>query len=92
MRMNISHVEDFIDLVKFNHIVMLIYQASDIMEHDNQNFQNFIMQLLDRTHHLKIILTVTSENQFSIPSRRFPIIPMKPLNRYYAAKILKSYD
>ena len=64
-----------------------------MLENDKENFQNLLTYLIENTNYLKIILIVDDEQTFSVRTDGLEnIIKLEPLNRLYAAKVLRSYD
>ena len=93
MRLNIQNKEDLIDFIKNHHLVILISQTSDLLQNDKENFQNLLTYLIENTNYLKIMLLIDPHTPFVIRTERMENnIKLEPLNRFYAAKVLKSYD
>lgn len=93
MRLNIQSKEDLIDFIKNHHLVILIGQTSDLLQNDKENFQNLLTYLIENTNYLKIMLLIDPHTPFAIRTERMENnIKLEPLNRFYAAKVLKSYE
>ena len=51
------------------------------------------MQLLDQTEYLHILLILHDGDEIKrIPDTYYNTVEIKPLNRHYAAKMLKAFD
>jgi len=92
LNLSINNINDLIDCIKLSHIVLIVTDCYEILENDKTNFQNLLIDLLDRTVYLQMLVISDNINEIRMPHRYSNFVKVEALPKYFAAKMLKAFD
>lgn len=73
-------------------MVLIVSNCYEILENDKTNFVNLLIDLLDRTDYLQMVVISDNTNEIRMPQRYSNFVKVETLPKYFAAKMLKAFD
>jgi|APSaa5957512535_1039671.scaffolds.fasta_scaffold32648_1 hypothetical protein len=99
-RLNITHIDDLLDMLQNQQIVILIHNCKELIANQFNEFKKLIDKLNAKTFKLKIIIVLSEatnkmfvdEDTIKYGDFKYGEIEVKPFDSKYAYKFLQSLD